>query len=160
MKQHLGYFERCLHSVFPYHSNYRSDIEVEGWLFQIGKDPNTVLPICPFPGFIGGCSPVKQWHKVKHRKTWDPGNRGPTPGLGKDGQDGERGPVLRTVDKVLVHRSRLEWEGGGWLWGDPRTNHKDQAEERNGWITRCIWKWIWACIWECVEALGEKMMGT
>lgn len=73
-KQHLGYSERCVH--FHIHANYQSDIPVEERLFQIRKDPNIVSPLCTFPGFTGGCSPAKQWHKTKHGKPWDPGNKG------------------------------------------------------------------------------------
>ena len=73
----LIFWEMC---SFPYPLKL-SDITVEERLSQIRKDPNTVLPICTLPRFTGGCSPVKQWHERKHRKTWDPGNRGPTPEL-------------------------------------------------------------------------------
>lgn len=81
-----GYSERCLYSLFPY--PLKLSIRYKGKRrLQICKDPSTVLPICTFPGFIGGCSPVKQWHKTKHRETRDPGNRGHTPELG-EGQTG------------------------------------------------------------------------
>lgn len=86
LQQHLGYSERCLHSLFPY--PLKLSIRYKGKRrLQICKDPSTVLPICTFPGFIGGCSPVKQWHKTKHRETRDPGNRGSTLELG-EGQTG------------------------------------------------------------------------